>query len=87
MTFEAGFNHAAHTVIAILLLTILITQVHIDRRDAIADSAQSILDDAIDLISQCLVTFNVVISSDLNLHGVLLGLLLVAIDLTTAAPP
>lgn len=36
---EAGFDHAAHTVIASLVFAVLIAQVHINRGDAISDSA------------------------------------------------
>jgi hypothetical protein len=72
MAFEAGFDHAAEAVIASLLFAVLIAQVHIHRCDAIANSAQSILDDATDPIRQCLMTFDVVVSSDLNLHSALL---------------
>ena len=39
MSFEAGFDHAAHTVVASLVFAVLIAQVHINRGDAIADSA------------------------------------------------
>jgi hypothetical protein len=74
MTFEAGFDHAAHTVIAIfVMIAVLITQMNIDGRDAIAKCAQSILHDTPDPIDQGFTTFDVVVSSDLNLHGALLG--------------
>lgn len=64
-----GFDHAAHTISAVLMFAVLINQVHIDRGDAIADSVQSIFYNATDLISQGLVTFDVVVSMNLDLHG------------------
>jgi hypothetical protein len=42
---------------------------NINVSDAIANSPQSILHNATNLISQCLVTFDVVIRMDLDLHG------------------
>jgi hypothetical protein len=72
-SFKVGFNHAAEAVITVFMFTVLIAQVYINRCDAIADSAQRILHDTPDLIDQGLMAFNVVVSSDLNLHGDLLG--------------
>jgi hypothetical protein len=68
--FEAGFHRATH-VIAALLLAVLITQVDLHSRDVIADSAQSTLDYVTDLNGQRLVTFDVTVGVDLDLHGVL----------------
>lgn len=68
--FEAGFHRATH-VIAALLLAVLITQVDLHSRDVIADSAQSTLDYVTDLSGQRLMTFDVTIGVDLDLHGVL----------------
>ena len=68
--FEAGFHRAMH-VIAALLFAVLITQVDLHSRDVIADSAQSTLDYVTDLSGQRLMTFDVTIGVDLDLHGVL----------------
>ena len=47
-SFKTSFNHAAHTVIAILvMIAVLITEVNIDGSNAIADSVQSILHDCL----------------------------------------
>jgi hypothetical protein len=72
VSFETGFDHAAHIVIAGLQIAVLIAQVNINMSDMIANSAQSSLHNATDLISQCLVTFDVMVSMDLDLHDVLL---------------
>jgi hypothetical protein len=72
VTFEAGFHHATHVVIAALLVAVLIAQVDFDLRNVIAESAQGILHDASDLGGQHLVTFDVMVSMDLDLHGILL---------------
>jgi hypothetical protein len=70
--FEADFYHTAYVVIAALLVAVLIAQVDFDLRNVIAESAQGILHDASDLGGQHLVTFDVMVSMDLDLHGILL---------------
>ncbi|MGB3651111.1 MAG: hypothetical protein WBA41_07870 [Rivularia sp. (in: cyanobacteria)] len=40
-TFDAGFYHAAHIVIAAFLIAVLIAQVNINVSNAIAQSAQA----------------------------------------------
>jgi hypothetical protein len=71
-TFEADIHHAAHVLITALFVAVLIAQVDIHQGDVIAETAQSILDYSTDLISQRLVTFDVMVGIDLDLHGVLL---------------
>jgi hypothetical protein len=71
-TFEADVHHTAHVVIPALLVTVLIAQVDVHEGDVIPESAQSIIDYSTDLISQRLVTFDVMVGIDLDLHGVLL---------------
>jgi len=71
-TIEADVHHAAHVVIPALLVTGLIDQVDVHEGDVIPESAQSIIDYSTDLISQRLVTFDVMVGIDLDLHGVLL---------------
>ena len=68
-TFEADFNQAAQAIIAVLLFAVLIAQVDIDGGDAIAKFAQRIFHNALALIRQALVTCDVVIRADLDLHG------------------
>jgi hypothetical protein len=76
-SFETSFNHAAHTVITVFVtITVLIAEVNIDRSNAIADSVQSILHDTSNPIDQGFTPFNIVVSSDLNSHGVLLNFVL-----------
>jgi hypothetical protein len=70
VAFEADFHRTTH-VIAALLFAVLITQVDLHSRDVIADSAQSTLDYVTDLSGQRLVTFNITVGVDLDLHGVL----------------
>jgi hypothetical protein len=70
---QAGFHQAAHVVIAALLVAILITQVNFHSRDVIADSTQGTLHNATDPSGQRLVTFDITVGIDLDLHGVLLG--------------
>jgi hypothetical protein len=69
--FEAGFHHAALVVLATLVAA-LVAQVDLHSRDVIADSAQGTLHYATDLSGQRLVTFDVTVGIDLDLHGVLL---------------
>jgi len=69
--FEAGFHHAALVVLAALVAA-LGTQVDLDSRDVMADSAQGTLHFATDLSGQRLITFDVMVGIDLDLHGVLL---------------
>jgi hypothetical protein len=70
--FEACFHHATHVVITVLLVAVLITQVDFHSRDVIADLAQSTFYDATDVSGQCLVTFDIPVGINLDLHGVLL---------------
>jgi len=70
--FEAGFHHATHVVIAMLLVAVLIAQVDFHSRDVIADLAQGTFYDATDVSGQCLVTFDIAVGINLDLHGVLL---------------
>ena len=69
--FEAGFDHAALVVLSVLI-AVLIAQMHFHSRDVAADSAERTLYLAGDLSRQPLVTFDVTVGIDLNLHGVLL---------------
>jgi hypothetical protein len=69
---KAGFDHAAHIVMAALLVTVLIAQVNIHLRDVFTESAESILYYAADMCDQRLMSFDVVVGIDLDLHGVLL---------------
>ena len=66
--FETGFHHAAHVINAALFVAVLIAQVDLHSCDVIAESAQSILYYATDVIGQRLVTFDVMVGIDLNLH-------------------
>jgi len=70
--FEACFHHATHVVIAVLLVAVLIAQVDFHSRDVIADLAQGTFYDATDVSGQCLVTFDIAVGINLDLHGVLL---------------
>jgi hypothetical protein len=70
--FKTGFHHAAHVINAALFVAVLIAQVDLHSCDVIAESAQSILYYATDVIGQRLVTFDVMVGIDLDLHGVLL---------------
>jgi hypothetical protein len=72
LAFEVGFHHAAYVVIAALLGAVLIAQVDFYLRNVIAESAQGTLHDATNLSGQRLVTFDVMVSIDLDLHGSLL---------------
>jgi hypothetical protein len=67
-----GFDLAKEVVIAALLVAVLVAQVNIHLRDVFAESAESILYYTTDLISQCLMAFDVVVGIDLDLHSVLL---------------
>ena len=69
---KAGFDHAAHIVMAALLVAVLIAQVNIHLRDVFAESAESILYYVADLSDQRLMAFYVMVGIDLDLHGVLL---------------
>jgi hypothetical protein len=68
--FEAGFHHAALVVLA-GFVGALVAQVDLHSRDVIAEMAQSTLHYATDLSGQSLVTFDVMVGIDLDLHGVL----------------
>ena len=70
MAFQAGFHHAA-LVVRAAFVAALVGQVHLHSRDVIAESAQGIFHDATDLSGQGLVTCDVMVGIDLNLHGVL----------------
>ena len=61
-TFEACFHHATHVVIAPFLVAVLITQVDLHSRDLIAESAEGVLDNLIDLSGERIAT----ISGDIN---------------------
>jgi hypothetical protein len=69
---KTGFDHAAHIVMAALLVAILIAQVDIHLREVFAEPAESILYYAADLSDQRLMACDVVVGIDLDLHGVLL---------------
>jgi hypothetical protein len=69
--FEAGFHHAALVVLAALLAA-LVAQVDLHSRDVMTDSAQGTLHCLPYPSGQRLVTFDVVVGVDLDLHGVLL---------------
>jgi hypothetical protein len=68
--FEAGFHHAALVFLGALVAA-LVAQVDFHSRDVIAQMAQSTLHDATDLGGQSLVTFDVMVGTDLDLHIVL----------------
>jgi len=68
--FEAGFHHAALVVLGALVAA-LVAQVDLHSRDVIAEMAQSTLHYAPDLSGQSLVTFDVMVGIDLDLHGIL----------------
>jgi hypothetical protein len=70
--FEACFHHATHVVIAVLLVAVLIAQVDFHPGDVIADFAQGTFYDATDMSGQCLVTFDIVVGINLDLHGIFL---------------
>jgi hypothetical protein len=70
---QAGFHQATHVVIAALFVTIFITQMNFHPRDVIADSTQGTFHNTTDLSGQRLVTFDITVGIDLDLHGVLLG--------------
>jgi hypothetical protein len=70
--FKMGFDLATEVVIAALLVAVLVAQVNIHLSDVFAESAESILYYAADLSGQRLMTFDVMVSNDLDLHGVLL---------------
>ncbi len=72
MPLEPGFHHATDVPIAAFLVAVLIAQVDLHSRDVIAEFAQGTLYYATDLSGQWLVTFNVTVGIDLDLHGVLL---------------
>jgi hypothetical protein len=72
VTFEACFHHATHVIVAALLVAVLIAQVDFHSRDVIADLAQGTFYDATDMSDHCLVTFDIVVGINLDLHGVLL---------------
>ena len=65
--FQAGFHHAALVVLA-LLIAVLVAQVYLHPRDAIADSGESALDYVTDLSSKRLMTFDLMVRVDLYLH-------------------
>jgi hypothetical protein len=70
--FEAGFHHATHVVIAMLLVAVLIAQVDFHSRNVIAELAQGTFYEVTDVSSQCLVTFDIAVGIDLDLHGIFL---------------
>jgi hypothetical protein len=70
--FKMGFDLATDVVIAALLVAVLVAQVNIHLSDVFAETAESILYYAADLSGQRLMTFDVMVSNDLDLHGVLL---------------
>jgi hypothetical protein len=70
--FEAGFHHATHVVIAMLLVAVLIAQVNFHSRNVMAELAQGTFYEVTDVSSQCLVTFDIAVGIDLDLHGILL---------------
>ncbi len=68
--FEAGFHHAMHVVIAAFLVAVFIAQVDLHSRDVIAESAQGTLHCVTNPSGQRLVTFDVTVGIDLDLHDV-----------------
>jgi hypothetical protein len=71
VAFEVGFHHTAFIVLA-ALETVLVTYVNLQPRDAIAEMTQGSFHFASGPSRQRLVTFNVMVSVDLDLHGSLL---------------
>ena len=69
-TFEACFQHATHIVVAAFLVAVLIAQVDLHSRDVIPESVQGTLHHAAYLSGQLLVTFDVTVGIDLDLHTV-----------------
>jgi hypothetical protein len=67
MAFEVGFHHAA-LVMNAGLISVFVAQVDFHSRDAIAHSAENLFDRTSDLSGQRLVTLNVMVCADLNLH-------------------
>ena len=70
--FKMGFDLAAEVVLAALLVAVLVAQVNIHLRDVFAESSESILYYTADLSDQLLMGFDIMVSNDLDLHGVLL---------------
>jgi len=71
--FETGFHHAAYVVvIAALLVAVFITQVDLYPREVIVESFQGTLHYVSDLSDQHLVTVDVMVGMDFDLHGILL---------------
>nr|WP_239121561.1 hypothetical protein [Spirulina major] len=68
-SFETGFDHAAHIVTAALLVAVLIAEVNINFSEAIAKLAQTLFHYITNLSGECFVTFDIMTSIDLYLHG------------------
>jgi transglutaminase-like putative cysteine protease len=72
--FETGFHHALLVVLA-APVAVLVAEMDLHARDAIADSTQRLLHDATGPRGQALLPFDMTIGIDLDLHGVFLFLL------------
>jgi len=68
VAFEVGFHHAA-LVIGAAFVAGLVAQVDLHPRDVIAEMTQGTFDFASGPRRQCLMTFNMMISIDLDLHA------------------
>jgi hypothetical protein len=73
MAFEVGFHHTAFIVVA-TLEAVLVTHVNLQPRDVIAEMTQDSFHFASGPSRQRLVTFNVMVGVDLDLHGSLCSL-------------
>lgn len=71
VAFEVGFHHTAFIILA-TLEAVLVTHVNLQPRDAITEMTQGSFHFASGPSRQRLVTFNVMVGVDLDLHGSLL---------------
>jgi hypothetical protein len=87
--FEVDFHHTAHGVFANLFVAVLVTQMDIYSRDVFAESAQGTLHYATDMRGQRLVSFDVAVGMNFDLHGILLcacvWLFVFSLNATTSA--
>jgi hypothetical protein len=69
--FEAGFDNAAFVILAAFVPS-RVAQVNLHSRDVIAESAQGALHCTTDMIDQSLLTLDIVVGINLNLHDAFL---------------
>jgi len=67
--FEAGFHHAVFVALAVLM-ALFVAQVNFHPRDVSAEPAQGTLHSSVDMSAERLVSSNVVVGIDLDLHNV-----------------